>query len=199
MTIVVGLGNPGPEYRDTRHNVGFRVIDELRRRAGDPPERRVRRATLCRLRLGGREVVLARPGTYMNRSGAVMPALLQSEDAGPEDVLVICDDLHLDLGALRLRPRGTHGGHNGLRSIIEALGTVEFPRLRIGVGPVPDGLTHEDFVLASFRRAERRRLESIVEMAAQCVETAVAEGVARAMNRYNGRPAVDDAVTGGPR
>jgi peptidyl-tRNA hydrolase, PTH1 family len=199
VKVVVGLGNPGPEYRDTRHNVGFRVIDELRRRAGEPPERQARRANLCTAGFSGREVLLARPSTYMNRSGAAITALLQAGETEPVEMLVICDDLYLELGTLRLRPRGTHGGHNGLRSIIETLGTGEFPRLRIGIGPVPPGEAHEDFVLAPFRRSERARVEEIVGVAAECAAMAVTDGVLRAMNCYNGRPPGNDAGDMAPR
>lgn len=189
MKLVVGLGNPGAEYRGTRHNVGYRVVEELRRRGGDPPEERRARSLLCRLSIGTEEVVLARPQTYMNQSGAAVAALLEWTGAAPGELLVICDDLYLDLGTVRLRARGSHGGHNGLRSIIEAIRTQGFPRLRVGVGPADPGTTYTDFVLAPFPRADRERLGGIVALAADCVESALAEGLPTAMNRFNRRAA----------
>jgi PTH1 family peptidyl-tRNA hydrolase len=195
VRILVGLGNPGAEYRRSRHNVGFMVVEEIARRRHASPEKRAAGSALSHVSIGGLEVVLSRPLTYMNRSGAAVKALLEREGAGPGDLLVVCDDLYLDYGSLRLRRGGSHGGHNGLRSIIEAIGTQRFARLRIGVGPVEDAEAHADFVLAPFDREERERLPEIVGVAADCVMAAVSEGLERTMNRFNRRPAVQD---GGP-
>jgi PTH1 family peptidyl-tRNA hydrolase len=185
VTVVVGLGNPGDEYRRTRHNIGYLVIEEIRKRAGEPREGRRARALVSEAQIGDRTVVLARPRAYMNRSGGAVSELLRGSGAGPEELLVVCDDLYLGFGTLRLRSRGSHGGHNGLRSIIDALGTQEFPRLRVGVGPAGPDVAHSDFVLAPFPRAERERLPEVVEAAAGCVEIAVREGMLKAMNLYN--------------
>ncbi len=193
MRIVVGLGNPGPEYRGTRHNVGFRVVEELRRRHDGAVKRREARSLVAVVRLGQSDIALARPQTFMNRSGAAVADLLKKREASPGELLVVCDDLHLDVGTIRLRARGSHGGHNGLRSIIETLGTSDFPRLRIGVGPAEQGVEHADFVLREFRRDDRPRVEEMIALAADCAEMIAAEGLASAMNRYNGRP--DAGVT----
>ncbi len=189
MKILVGLGTPGSGYRFTRHNVGFLVVEEMRSRLGDPPLERAGRSLLCRARLDGHPVLLARPQTYMNRSGDAVSALLIVGQGEPIDLLVICDDLNLNLGTIRLRPRGRHGGHNGLRSIIETLGTDEFARLRIGIGPPDEGLDHADFVLEPFPRADRDKLEEVVQRAADCVQAAAIEGVEQSMNRFNRRQA----------
>lgn len=187
MKILVGLGNPGPDYRTTRHNVGFLVVEEMRCRLGDPPVERAARSLLCRARLGGRSVLLARPQTYMNRSGEAVSALLVLARCAPPDLLVICDDLYLTLGTIRLRTRGSHGGHNGLRSVIETLGTDDFARLRVGIGPPEAGVDHADFVLEPFHRGDRQRLEEAVRRAADCAESAAVEGIERTMSRFNRR------------
>ncbi len=192
MEILLGLGNPGPEYRATRHNIGFLVVEELRGRHGGAPVERRGRSLLCRLRVGKRGILLARPQTYMNRSGEAAEALLRLAQAAPSDLLVICDDLYLDLGVIRLRTRGSHGGHNGLRSIIEKLGTDQFPRLRIGVGIPGPGVDRAAFVLEPFPRADRERLKEIVRQAADCAGTAAVDGVERAMNRFNRRPSMQE-------
>ncbi len=193
MKLLVGLGNPGTEYADTRHNVGFLVVDEIRRRHGEHREQTRSRSRVSRVRLGSVAVLLARPQTYMNHSGEAVSALMRQEEALPDDLIVICDDIYLDLGVIRLRERGTHGGHNGLRSIAAALGTTGFSRLRIGVGPVRPGVDHADFVLAPFPKGDRDAVRGIVSQAADCAEMAAGESVQSAMNRFNARQ-----VTGGP-
>ena len=185
MKVVVGRGNPGEEYKNTRHNIGYRVVEEILARRGDPYEKRRARSLVSRARIDGAVVVVARPLTYMNRSGAAVAALLTLAEAGPEDLLVVCDDLNLDFGTIRLRSRGSHGGHKGLLSIIETLGTQGFARLRLGVGPADSATEHADFVLAPFRRREQGRVSDLVRLAADCAETAVLLGVTAAMNRFN--------------
>jgi PTH1 family peptidyl-tRNA hydrolase len=188
VKVLVGLGNPGSEYRETRHNVGFLVIEELRRRHGSPGEIRRARCAVSQASRRHSGVLLARPQTYMNRSGLAVRALLEAEGAAVEELLVVCDDLNLEFGTLRIRPRGTHGGHNGLRSIIECLGTTEFSRLRVGIGPPPAGADHAEFVLERFPAADRRLLPELIEDAADCLLLAVDDGLQQAMNRYNRRP-----------
>jgi len=185
LKLLIGLGNPGEEYRATRHNVGYRVAEAFRKRHAGRREERRARSLVSRCDLGESEILIARPLTYMNHSGGAVAALLDLAQAGPADLLVVCDDLNLELGTLRLRARGSHGGHNGLRSIIEALGTQAFPRLRVGVGPADAEVPHAEFVLAPFRRSERHRLEEVVEAAVDCVEAAARDGIAKAMSRYN--------------
>lgn len=189
MKVLVGLGNPGEEYAATRHNVGCRVAEEIIRRRGRPYEAQRARSIVCRVTIGGTETIVARPLTYMNRSGAAVAALLELAQAGPEDLLVVCDDLYLDFGTVRLRSRGSHGGHNGLRSIVETLGTPAFARLRIGVGPADPGAPHADFVLRPFPRHQQKLLPEVVGQAADCAEAALSEGITTAMNRFNRKPA----------
>lgn len=185
VSLVVGLGNPGRRYRETRHNVGFLVVEALRGRAGGPDEREAAHSALWGAAVEGRNVVLARPLVFMNRSGAAVRALAEKQGASPAEVLVVCDDFHLDFGDLRLRRSGSHGGHNGMRSIIAALGTQEFPRLRIGIGAAPEGEDPADFVLERFAPDERARLGDVVARAADCVETVLQAGLEAGMNRYN--------------
>ena len=189
MKVLVGLGNPGEDYATTRHNIGFLVAEEIADRQGRPYEARRARCLVFRAMFGGVEAMVARPLTFMNRSGAAVSALLELAGAGPEDLLVVCDDLYLDYGTLRLRPRGSHGGHNGLLSIIETLGTQAFARLRVGVGPVEPGEPHAEFVLRPFPRRQQKELSGVVARAADCAGLVLSEGIAIAMNRFNGKPA----------
>jgi PTH1 family peptidyl-tRNA hydrolase len=188
LRLVVGLGNPGRRYQGTRHNVGFLVLDELRRR-GDGTEERERHGALCsEARVGDREIVLVRPVQFMNLSGPPVRAALRDRGGEPGEMLVVCDDVWLPFGALRLRRAGSHGGHNGLRSILDSLGSSEFPRLRIGLGQAPEGQDQADYVLERFAPSERRRLDEVIGAAADAVEAAVASGIDAAMNRTNRRP-----------
>ena len=189
MKVLVGLGNPGEEYAATRHNVGYLVAEEVIRRRDRPYAERKARSLVCHVRIDGKEALVARPLSSMNRSGPAVAALLVLAQAGAEDLLVVCDDLYLEFGTIRLRPRGGHGGHNGLRSIIESLGTQAFPRLRIGVGPVGPGAAHEEFVLGVFPRHQRKMIPEVVRRSSDCAESALTEGIAIAMNRFNRAPA----------
>lgn len=185
LRMVVGLGNPGRRYQGTRHNAGFMVVEELRRRAGHPDESEKAGAMRCTVSLGEQSVTLLRPIEYMNRSGGPVRAAMSRAGIDPSEVLLLSDDLWLPFGALRIRRSGSHGGHNGLRSIFESLGTNEVPRLRIGIGPAPDEADQADFVLEPFTRAERARLAKLIGEAADCVETIARDGFTVAMNRYN--------------
>jgi peptidyl-tRNA hydrolase, PTH1 family len=192
IRLLVGLGNPGRRYRSTRHNVGFLVIDEIARRHGGPEERETAHSAVARIDEGGTEVVLARPMLLMNRSGIAVRALLEREGAEPHEMVVICDDFHLPFGSLRLRKQGSHGGHNGLRSIIDALGTPQFPRLRIGIGEAPSGEDQADYVLSGFPASERAALPEVVGAAADCAKMCVGEGgLLQAMNVFNRKPEPD--------
>jgi PTH1 family peptidyl-tRNA hydrolase len=184
---VVGLGNPGERYRRTRHNVGFLVVDELASRAGSVRGREEADAWVAQARLAGQDVLLAKPLTFMNRSGSSVERLLGPYDARPEDVLVVVDDVALELGHLRVRERGSHGGHNGLRSLIEWLGTEEYPRVRVGIrkGDPPADLA--DYVLSDFPQEDVLVVQETIGWAADAVEAVVADGVPAAMNRFNGQ------------
>ena len=185
MKLVAGLGNPGVRYAFTRHNVGFWVLDVLERRGWVSLNRYMHRALCGRGRIGGKEVFFARPITYMNRSGEALVPLLGYLGLGAEDLLVVYDDVALPTGRLRLRGRGSAGGHKGIASVICGLGTDGFNRLRIGVGPPPPGVELPDFVLSKFSPKEREKMEGLVEEAADAVEGFVTAGLTEAMNRYN--------------
>jgi PTH1 family peptidyl-tRNA hydrolase len=185
VLIVAGLGNPGPTYARNRHNVGFRVAAAFREHAGFERFAREGEGEVSRGRRRGRPVILLRPLTYMNASGELIAPLLRRERAAPEELLVVADDLYLPLGRLRLRQRGGDGGHNGLRSIIDALGTDGFGRLRIGVGSPAAGQGNKDWVLEDFSADEERTIEPAVAQAVEVIDVVIARGMAAAMNRFN--------------
>ncbi len=188
MRFVVGLGNPGERYRRTRHNVGFMVVDALLARAGAGRGWEEALAQVASARLAGEAALLAKPLTFMNRSGAAVERLLALHGGSPQDLLVVVDDVALELGRLRVRERGSHGGHNGLRSIIEVLGSEEFPRVRVGIrrGEVQGDLA--EYVLDAFPAEDVLVVQEAVERAADAVECVLREGSAAAMNRFNGAP-----------
>ena len=190
MVIVVGLGNPGETYRGTRHNVGFWVLDRLAERSGAAfrAEGELRRyAWSARVRLAGTDVLLAKPRTYMNRSGRAVAALSRIYSTEPEELLVVHDDADLEMGRLRLRKGGGAGGHNGVRSLIEVLGKSDFTRIRVGVrGSGRDDAELADYVLSDFDAKDREVAEDACELAADAVEALLREGLTTAMNRYNG-------------
>jgi PTH1 family peptidyl-tRNA hydrolase len=187
MIIVVGLGNPGRRYAGTRHNVGQEVIhhlaDRLKVRFEDDGWART-----ARRRLERETVLLAVPETYMNVSGQAVKDLLHRRRRHPEELLIVHDDMDLSLGQLRLRPGDGAGGHNGVQSIIEAIGTGAFPRLRIGIGRPPAGVDPVEFVLERFTAEERPQIDEAVVRASDAVIVAATLGLSTAMNRYNRRP-----------
>jgi len=186
MRLVVGLGNPGDRYRRTRHNVGFMVADILFARGADGRWQEAGDAAVAEARLGGEPVRLVKPRSFMNQSGVPVERLLQLAGGVPEDLVVVLDDVALDLGVLRVRERGSHGGHNGMRSLIEVLGSEEIPRVRVGIRkgePVPD---LADFVLSPFPEEDVLEVQDVVGRAADAVECVVREGCTAAMNRFNG-------------
>jgi len=185
MRLVVGLGNPGRRYRGTRHNVGWEVIDLLARRFGIRVEEEQEEALVGPGTIAGCAVLLAKPQQYMDESGGAVRALVRRYGLAPQDLLVVYDDVDLPVGVIRIRPRGSAGGHHGMASIIEALGTQEIPRVRIGIGR-PQGDPAE-YVLSRFSPEERPIIEEAVERAADAVETVFREGVEVAMNRFNRR------------
>ena len=185
--LIVGLGNPGREYRDTRHNVGFLVVDEIARRhqlalvmaPSQVPE------TFVAKRYGAEPLLVAKPLTYMNRSGEAVAALARYYEIGAADLLVVVDEAALPFGRLRARARGSAGGHNGLRSIVERLGTTEFARLRLGVGRGDPQRDLADHVLSKFEPGERAELEEFIARAADAAEMFAVEGIEKLMNTYN--------------
>jgi peptidyl-tRNA hydrolase, PTH1 family len=187
MKLIVGLGNPGREYRDTRHNVGFMVVEEIARRHGiewasgpsQIPE------TLVGKRFGAEPLMVAKPLTYMNNSGESVAGLARYFNVNHEEMLVVVDEAALPFGKLRARARGSAGGHNGLKSIIERLGTTEFSRLRLGIGRGDGRRDLADHVLARFERGEQADLEALITRAADAAEMFAAEGISKVMNVYN--------------
>ena len=186
MKIVVGLGNPGREYAATRHNLGFMVVDELARRLGSSDGRSRFRSVLVEAFDDGQKIALVKPQTYMNLSGTSVREVLGWYKSSIADLLVVVDDIDLPFSAMRLRPRGGSGGHNGLKSIIAELGNDEFPRLRIGIGRGGGEATRQ--VLTRFSAEEERLLPDIIRSAADCVLEWEREGIISAMNRCNRTP-----------
>jgi PTH1 family peptidyl-tRNA hydrolase len=195
MRLILGLGNPGEEYRDTRHNVGFRVVEELARRWEIPCDRLECNSLVGRLAVGEgsgvppADVLLVKPQTYMNRSGYAARCFVESHEIEPSAVLVVYDEINLPLGKLRLRRAGSPAGHRGLESVIENLRTSEVPRLRLGVAreeKVAGGEDLVNFVLAPFAADERETVEAMIRRAADACEAWLREGVDAAMGRFNG-------------
>jgi len=182
--VVVGLGNPGAEYAQTRHNVGYWVLDALALAHGIAVCRDRLASTCGEGEIEGVPVLLAKPLTYMNNSGRAVAKLMDYARAGPESVLVICDDFALDLGKIRLRG-GSSGGHRGLQDIVERIGSQDFPRLRFGIGPLPADVDAYDFVLSPFKPAERKLVEDRVIEAAQAAAMVVTKSIEEAMNVFN--------------
>ncbi|HWK10414.1 MAG TPA: aminoacyl-tRNA hydrolase [Vicinamibacterales bacterium] len=189
MKLVVGLGNPGRQYEGTRHNVGFEAVDVLARRhaAAWAAAPRGISALTCRWQGGASGVVLGKPLTFMNRSGEAIVGLLQFYKIEVADLLVVVDEIQLEAGRIRIRPSGSAGGHNGLKSIIQLLGTDAFPRLRIGIGRGDTRRDLADHVLSRVEPAERPVIEEAVGRAADAADLFVEEGILAAMNRFNRR------------
>jgi PTH1 family peptidyl-tRNA hydrolase len=193
--LIVGLGNPGPQYAATRHNVGWMVLDTLAKRHGLEFRQQQAKAVLARGLVAGRPVILAKPQTYMNLSGQAVNALARFYKIPLERVLIIYDELDLPVGTIRLRERGSAAGHNGLTSVIQQLGTPNVPRLRIGISKPPRG-AGVDWVLGRFSADERADLAPALERAADALEAWLAEGIGPAMNRFNANPAAEGGDQG---
>ena len=189
MKLIVGLGNPGIEYQFTPHNMGFLAVDRIAEECGVRVNNRHCRAQTARTRLAGHEVVLAKPETFMNLSGASVGELLREYEAKPEeDLILLYDELDLPFGTLRVRPRGRSAGHNGVQSIIGTLGTQEFTRIRLGIGPdhpVGDGAR---YVLTPFKKAQLEVVSEVLDQASDAVRVILADSVQTAMNRFNRKP-----------
>ena len=184
------MGNPGPDYEATRHNVGFRVVERLAREGRLPGWTRAGERLETRGGIDGVSVTLVKPLTWMNASGRALVALARETPFEPEEILVCYDELALPLGKLRLRASGSHGGHNGMRSVLEHLGSEKVPRLRVGIFPESGGTGDPtEFVLRPFRRREEPVIEEAVARGVDAVTCAVTEGLVPAMNRFNPEPA----------
>jgi PTH1 family peptidyl-tRNA hydrolase len=189
ISLILGLGNIGERYRSTRHNVGFGVIESILK------QRRLRLQPTTDLYdwaaddLGERRIVYAMPKTFMNLSGIAAEALLHETGLEPSEMLIVVDDFNLPLGSLRIRKGGSDGGHNGLESIIDQLQTEEFPRLRLGIGPVPEGADVIEFVLGKFNKEESERTEEMIKKASDAAMFCLDHSLEEAMSIYNGNPA----------
>jgi PTH1 family peptidyl-tRNA hydrolase len=197
--LVVGLGNPGIEYQFTPHNVGFLAIDRLAEQGGVAVANRRCRALTATTRIAGRDVVLAKPETFMNLSGISVQALVNEFDANAQrDLIVIYDEIALSLGSIRIRERGSSGGHNGVKSISGAVGSEEWLRIRIGVAPAGDEAAErarrgrKDYVLTPFRKTQLAVLDEVLDQTARAVEMLLAKGAGPAMNEFNRRETGDE-------
>jgi PTH1 family peptidyl-tRNA hydrolase len=193
VKLIVGLGNPGIEYQFTPHNLGFLAVDRIADQAGIRVNNRNCRAQTGRAILEGQEVVLAKPETYMNLSGMSVRELVREYEAQPEqDLIVVYDELDLPFGTIRIRPRGSSAGHNGIASVIGALGTEEIMRIRLGVGPdhpVDDGAR---YVLSQFKKSQYSVLDQVLDSAADAMRVVLRDGIEAAMNRFNRKEAASN-------
>ncbi|MCX6355592.1 MAG: aminoacyl-tRNA hydrolase [Candidatus Aureabacteria bacterium] len=184
MKLIVGLGNPGEEYRGTRHNLGAEILNHMAQRAGLVLRKKWRfRACVANVQIGGKALTLATPRSFMNLSGPVVAGLMRWLNCGPEDLLVVSDDINLEIGRIRLRTGGGSGGHKGVESVIASLGNEDFARLRVGVGQADESWV--EHVLGKFSKEEAAAIESAMDRAIQAIEDVATMGIPRAMNRYN--------------
>ena len=191
-TVVMGLGNPGPAYAGTRHNVGFRCVDHFARRHDGRFTRTAARSRLAEVQVDGLRIILAKPRTFMNLSGLAAVSLVQSFRIPVQNLIVVYDEVALPLGTLRVRASGGHGGHNGMKSIISALDSEQFARIRIGIGSADEETSSlaangslVDFVLSRFTSAEEKVLGEVIDTATDALTCALTKGIDTAMNRYN--------------
>ena len=190
MYLIVGLGNPGMKYDATKHNMGFKVIDELVETYGIPSSGTSLKGMYGKGMIGGEKVILIKPMTYMNNSGECVRAFVDYYKVDPEEeMIIIYDDITLEPGSIRVRKKGSAGGHNGIKSIIAHLGTEKFKRIRVGVGEKPKNWDLVDFVLSPFKPEEKDAVREGIEKAAKAVEVILTDGADAAMNRYNKKAA----------
>jgi PTH1 family peptidyl-tRNA hydrolase len=185
MKIIVGLGNPGKKYERTRHNAGFMAVDELARSLHVDVNQEKYSSFVARARIDPESTVLAKPQTYMNDSGRAVGAILKDTYASVSDLIVLHDELDLPLGSVRIKIGGGHGGHNGLRSIVELVGSSDFIRVRLGIGRPAPGMDAADYVLSPFLAEERQLLPEVMAKAVEAVRVIILEGPNRAMNIFN--------------
>ncbi len=183
--LIIGLGNPGKGYRLTRHNVGFGVVDRLAREQGIPFKKRRGGAQIGEGRVGRGKVILAKPLTYMNKSGVAVKKLVKALNIPLDHLVVVHDDLDLPCGRMKIKEKGGHGGHKGVQSIIEQIGSGDFLRVKIGIGKPPSQEDGADYVLSSFAADERALIKGSAQQAAEAIEAIIVSGKDQAMNRYN--------------
>lgn len=183
--LIVGLGNPGKQYEKTRHNLGFMLIDKLAQELQTQVKREECRALIGRAEIGGEVVELVKPQTFMNLSGESVSCLMKKTNRSIEKLIVITDDLALPVGKIRFRPQGSHGGQNGLRSIIDCLKTNEFTRLRIGIQPEFPLRNMSDFVLDNFSKSETETIAEVLDKSAEAIRAVVTDGLGKAMAQFN--------------
>ena len=187
MFLVAGLGNPGEEYAHTPHNIGFMVIDRLAERCGARVTRKDSKALIGSGEIGGREVMLAKPQTFMNLSGTSLAPLMEKHAIGIQELIVVYDELDLPWLALKIKPKGSAAGHNGMKSVIGSLKTMGFVRVRLGVHPGRPLASGMDYLLSPFKRSQSKELDDFIGYAADAVDSIIAEGVEKAMTRFNRR------------
>ena len=192
MYIIAGLGNPGSRYEHTRHNVGFEVIDILADRMGLWVDEKKHRGLCARGVLEGQKVILLKPQTFMNLSGESVRAAADFYKVEPENILVVYDDVSLEPGQLRIRGKGSAGGHNGIKNIIAHLGTQEFPRVKVGVGEKPKGMDLADYVLSRFSKGEQELMDQAFREAAEAAAAVIGQGLSAAMNHFNARKKAEE-------
>jgi peptidyl-tRNA hydrolase, PTH1 family len=185
MYIIIGLGNPSREYQATRHNIGFDVITKIADDNNISMDTKKHKAICGKGIIAGEKVILAQPQTYMNLSGESVRELVDFYKVTPEEIIVIYDDISLEVGQLRLRSKGSAGGHNGIKSIINHLGTQEFPRIKVGVGDKPAGWDLADYVLSRFPEVEQPVIREALKNSSEAVKAIISDGLEAAMNRYN--------------
>ena len=187
MKLVAGLGNPGRDYAGTRHNIGFGVIARISDKYNIPLTGKEHKAICGKAMIGGEKVILAQPQTFMNLSGECVRSLVDYYKLESEDIIIAYDDIDLEVGQLRIRSKGSAGGHNGIKNIISHLGTNEFPRVKVGVGGKPEGGDLVRHVLGRFSREDEKVIGEVLDVAVEAVETILSDGVEAAMNRYNAK------------
>lgn len=188
MKMIVGLGNPGKKYEKTRHNVGFDLVDRLASQWGATPARVKNKGEVAEVTFGQEKLLLVKPQTFMNLSGECVQPIRDFHKIELRDLLVVCDDLSLDVGKLRLRSNGSSGGQKGLADILHRLGTQEVPRLRIGIGATPAGWDAADYVLSRFSSEDRSEIELALVRAQEAIEFWIREGIDKTMSRFNATP-----------
>lgn len=186
MYLIAGLGNPGGQYEKTRHNIGFRVVEALAADNGIKIDTGKHKGLVGNGMIGGEKAILVKPMTFMNLSGECIRAVADFYKIPPENIIIIFDDISLDVGKLRIRKKGSAGGHNGIKSIISHLGSENFPRLKFGVGDKPAGMDLADHVLGKFSASDDKAADDAIGRACKAVECMVTEGCDSAMNKYNG-------------
>ena len=185
MKLIVGLGNPGRKFNHSRHNVGFECVEHIARKWGIRLSERRSKVVMGQGEVCGASVVLARPRTFMNNSGDGIKYLLTRFSSSPQQLVVVYDDMDLPLGGIRIRPEGSAAGHKGMGSIMTALSTQQFPRVRVGIGRAPEGLDGMDYVLGRFTREERKVIQIAVAQVTDAVACLLQDGIDAAMNRFN--------------